>query len=349
MTRFAWLQSRAQTLTAVGLLAALAVTAAVTGVQLSHLYSNLVAHCQTGCNLATAQFLSHDHFLDQTFTILARLAPALIGIFWGAPLLAREIEAGTYRLVWTQSVSRRRWLVTKLGLVGLTAVTVAGLVTLTITWWSRAIDTVGGNQYELFDRRGIAPIAYAAFAFAAGALIGVVIRRTVPAMATTIAVFVLARVATTLWVRPHLLSPLHKTMSLKDGGAFGFASSNGSAVALIASGSGPPNSWTLSSQIVTNTGRPVTTAERIAFVQQHCATLANPPDPSSGHVDHPVAVVDQAAQACTDLAARTFHLVVTYQPADRYWTFQWLESGVFFAAALLAAVACYWWVTHRTT
>jgi hypothetical protein len=348
MTRFAWLQSRAQTLTVLGLLAALAVTAAITGVQLSHLYNDLVAHCQTGCDLATAQFLSHDQFLDRSFTILSRLAPALIGIFWGAPLLAREIETGSYRLAWTQSVTRRRWLVTKLGLVGLTAVTVAGLLTLTITWWSRAIDTVGGNQYELFDRRGIAPIGYAAFAFATGALLGVVIRRTVPAMATTLAVFVFARVATALWIRPHLLSPLHKTMSLTTGGEFGFASTNGSSVALIASGSGPPKSWTLSSQIVTNTGHPATAAERVNFLRQYCPIVANPPDRGSPQVNHPVAVVNSAAEACSSLAARTFHLVITYQPADRYWTFQWLETGIFLAAAILAAVGCFWWVTHRT-
>ena len=348
MTRFAWLQSRKQTLTVLALLAALAVGAAITGVQLSHLYSSLVAPCHTGCDLATAQFLSHDHFLDQAFNILAQVAPALIGIFWGAPLLARELEVGTYRLAWTQSVTRSRWLVTKLGLVGLTTVTVAGLLTLTITWWYRALDTVSTNQYDVFDRRGIAPIGYAAFAFAAGALIGVVIRRTVPAMATTLAIFVLARIATTLWVRPHLLSPLHKSMSLTAGGQFGFASTNGSSVALIASGSGPHNAWTLSSQIVTNTVHIATTAERIAFVHQHCPTVANPPQISSGGLDHPVAGVDHAAQACSNLAARTFHLVVTYQPANRYWTFQWLETGIFLAAALLATIGCYWWVTHRT-
>ena len=38
--------------------------------------------------------------------------PAFIGAFWGAPLLARELEAGTHRLAWTQSITRRRWLTT---------------------------------------------------------------------------------------------------------------------------------------------------------------------------------------------------------------------------------------------
>lgn len=58
----------------------------------------LLAHCHTGCGLATSQFLSHDHFVDHALDILAQVAPALFGIFWGAPLLARELETGTYRL-----------------------------------------------------------------------------------------------------------------------------------------------------------------------------------------------------------------------------------------------------------
>ena len=52
-------------------------------------------------------------------TGLAYVVPAVIGIFWGAPMIAREIEAGTYRLVWTQSITRTRWLVSKLGVAGI--------------------------------------------------------------------------------------------------------------------------------------------------------------------------------------------------------------------------------------
>jgi hypothetical protein len=262
MIRFAWLQSRTQTLAVAAALAALAVAAAITGVQLSHLYTSLVAHCQRGCGLATRQFLSHDHFLDHALDLLAQVAPALLGIFWGAPLLARELETGTHRLAWTQGVTRSRWLVAKLGLVGLTAVTVAGLLTLTISWWYRALDALGTNQYAVFDRRDITPIGYTAFAFAAGVLIGALIRRTLPAIATTLAVYVFARIATTLWVRPHLLPPITTTQSLLNADQFGIASINGSTVTLIAQGTAPHNAWLLSSQIFTNTGHIATAAER---------------------------------------------------------------------------------------
>jgi len=82
--RFVWLQSRTQTLITAAALAALAVAAAITGIQLSHLYSSLVAHCQSGCDHSTSQFFSHDRFMDHALDLLAQIAPALIGIFWGA-------------------------------------------------------------------------------------------------------------------------------------------------------------------------------------------------------------------------------------------------------------------------
>ena len=50
------------------------------------------------------------------------IAPAIIGIFWGAPLIARELDAGTFRLTWNQSITRTRWLTVKLTLIGLAAI-----------------------------------------------------------------------------------------------------------------------------------------------------------------------------------------------------------------------------------
>jgi hypothetical protein len=353
VTRFAWLQSRTQTLVAAGMLAALAVAAAITGIQLSHLFHHDVAHCTSSCGFAISHFLSHDTFLDHTFDILARAVPALLGLFWGAPLFAREFETGTYRLAWTQSVPRSRWLVTKVALGALATVTLAAALTLTITWWYRSRDRVGGtNLYAVFDRRDIAPIAYAFFAFASGALIGAVIRRTVPAMAATLGVFVFVRVAVSVWVRPHLLTPLHTTVSLLRTGSaaptqlgLGFA---GGQIRLFAQGQGPPRSWTLSSRLVISTGHHVSSAEASAFLHQHCPDLLPPPGPGVGNgLPQPGGEAADAARACLNQVAQTYHLVVTYQPANRYWTFQWLESGIFVALGLAALIGCYRWVTRH--
>jgi len=230
-----------------------------------------------------------------------------------------------------------------------TTVIVTGLLTLTVTWWYRALDTVGSNQYALFDRRGIAPIGYAAFAFAVGALLGAVIRRVVPTMAATLGVYALARIGTDLWVRPHLLRPLHKTLSLLDANGFGFASTKGGPITLEVKAAAGNNAWTQSTQIVTAAGHRATTPQLSAFLHQHCPAIANPPPPPLAN--HPIKAgpADAAAfDACRQQAAHTFHLLVTFQPASRYWTFQWLEVGIFLALALTAIGGCYWWITRRT-
>jgi hypothetical protein len=350
MTRFAWLQARTQTLAVFGALAVLAVVAAVTGVHMSHLYAALVAHCeaQGNCGIAITDFLSHQQFLQDALDLVLLLFPALIGAFWGAPLISRELESGTYRLAWTQSVSRGRWLLTRLGLLALTTIVLTGALSLTVTWWYRSVDATQDSRYSFFDRRDLVPIAYALFAFAAGALAGAVIRRIVPAMAATIAVFAAARVAVATWVRPHLLSPLHLTTSLANGNQFGFEASNGSAPALVARGNAPHGAWNLGSHLVDHAGHAASLAERVAFVKQYCPKVATPPQlgrPGPQKVRIPNDVVAQL-QTCQQEATRAFHLVVSYQPANRYWTFQWLELGIFLALTLVAAVACYLCVTR---
>ena len=300
--------------------------------------------------------LRHQQFLQRALDIVAQVAPALIGIFWGAPLLAREFESGTYRLAWTQSVTRSRWVITKIAIVGLATVILAGLLTLTITWWFRAIDHVGSNQYALFDRRDLAPLGYAVFAFAAGALIGAIIRRTLPAMATTLGVYVFARIAIAAWVRPHLLSPISETMSLNaaDPSApvhLGLGlSSNGGPAHLFVQADGPTNAWTLSSHLLDSSGHPLSAAQVSTFLHQYCPNLGAPPAPGAGGgPSQPGAAAADAARTCLQHVADTFHVLVTYEPANRYWTLQWLETGIFVALALAAAIGCYWWVTRRTS
>ena len=352
MTRFAWLQSRTQTFVVAGLLAALAIATGVTGVHLSHLYHELVAPCtaNSDCSLQIDAFSSHYSFLQGALMFLLRIAPALVGIFWGGPLIARELETGTFRLAWTQSISRRRWVLTKLVFVGGVAVVVAGVLALTITWWYRALDSVNDSMWGVYDARDIVPIGYTFLAVMLGALAGAVIRRTVPAMAASLGVFVFARIAIQQWVRPHLLAPLHQTMSLGNSG-FGFMARNGGPPDLVVKAGGPTGSWVLNSQLVDHSGHVTTYAERAAFVSHYCPRLVGPP-PHLKSLGHPVPVptgLINAFQTCREQAGRTFHVLVTYQPASHYWPFQWLELGIYVVLGLLAAVACFWWLTRRVT
>ena len=209
MIRFTWIQARTQTMTALGALAALAIVLAITGPHLAHLYDTSIATCAAhgDCPAVRAAFLRNDSTFRTALGVVVIVVPALIGIFWGAPLVARELEAGTFRLIWSQSVTRTSWLAAKLGVVGLASMAVAGLTSLVVTWWASPLDRVRMNPFGTFDQRGIVPIGYAAFGFALGVTAGILIRRTVPAMATALVLFVSARLAFTHWLRPHLIAP----------------------------------------------------------------------------------------------------------------------------------------------
>ena len=347
MIRFAWMQSRGQTLIAYVLLVAVAIASIITGVQLAHVYSSTVAHCQTGCDFAVSQFLSRDTFMDQTLDILSRAVPALVGIFWGAPLLAREYESGTFRLAWTQTISKRRWLLTRIGLGALATLVLAGLFSLNVPWWYGNRHTLGSNAYDVFDRRDIAPVAYALFAFAAGVMFGALLRRTIPAMVATLGLFVVARIAVSIWVRPHLLAARHLVVSLARGGTanLGIELSNGGTPHLIAGGGGPVGSWTQSSYFVSESGQRVTSSQMTAFLHQHCASLLTTAPPLNGTTQVPP---NDPGSLCLDQASTTFKLAVAYQPGGRYWTFQWFEAGIFVALTLAAIAGTYWWVTKRS-
>ena len=353
MIRLTWRQFRLQSVTTFGLLAVVAVMLAVTGPQLVHLYDSTVKPCkaQGDCSAATAAFLSHDRLLQGLGDVLV-VVPGLIGVFWGAPLVARELETGTYKLVWLQSTTRRRWLAMKLALVGVVSVVVAGLFSLMVTWWSSPIDRVNAAPFAVFDERGIVPIAYAAFAFALGVTTGVLIRRTVPAMVVTLGVFAAVRVAITSWVRPRILAPLHFTTGLQV--PHGNEIANPNPAAALKSGA-----WILSNQTINGAGRVIGQGGAInsghgtgvgfnytgpaRTVLQGVGSCPNKFPSQSA----PVAVFDRAAQLCVD----RFHIrqVLTYQPASRYWTLQWIEAAIFVALALALIGVTFWWVRNRLT
>lgn len=121
--------------------------------------------------------------------------PLLVGLFWGAPVLAREFEQGTHRLAWTQSVPRQRWLLAKLAVLG-TLVTLAGLAlgAMVAAWTATFDGTRFGTRIgdaAVFATTGVAAGAWWLFAFMSGVAGSAFLRRTLPAMAVTVPVFLL--------------------------------------------------------------------------------------------------------------------------------------------------------------
>jgi ABC-type transport system involved in multi-copper enzyme maturation permease subunit len=273
--------------------------------------------------------------------------PALIGMFWGAPLLAREYETGTFRLAWTQTISKRRWLLTRISLGAVATLVLGGLFSLTVTWWYGNRHQLVSNAYDVFDQRDLAPVAYALFAFGAGVMFGALIRRTIPAMVATLALFVVARIAVEIWVRPHLLAAKLAVVSLARGSTanLGIELSDGGTPHIVASGGAPVGSWGQSSYFVSQSGLHVTNSQMATFLHQHCATLLNTAPSADGTTQAPP---NDPGSLCLDQVASSFKLAVNYQPANRYWTFQWLEAAIFVGLTLIAVGATYWWATKRS-
>lgn len=341
MIRVSYWQFRLPLGIALGGLAFVAAIAGLTGPGLAHLYDTTVATCASNggyCSAALSSFNAHDQALRAVAQAVPLGLPVILGMFWGAPLVARELESGTFRLAWTQGRSRLRWLGAKLAVVGLATLTVQGLLSLTMTWWWSPVGRANPNRFSpaLFGAFGIAPIGYAAFALALGIAAGAVIRRTLPAMAATLVVFAGLRLAVTYWVRPRFAAPLHLVLAISPNGDIGLDSPPGGPVSLIFFPPQQPDVWLRSAQVTNAAGLQPSGAVLNQLCPQFVQIVRGGPGDER-----------TALGACVTKLSATFHQTVVYQSASRYWPFQWAELGVFVALALALAAFSAWWIRRR--
>ncbi|MEV4509187.1 ABC transporter permease [Dactylosporangium sp. NPDC049525] len=339
MTWLTWRQTRAQLWAAAGLLAALAAVLLLTGARLSDLYtSSGLGTCVAAgdCGRAQAAFAAGIQaddvrpFLYFAGIALAYVVPAVIGMFWGAPLVARELEAGTLRLAWTQSVTRLRWLLVRLGLTGLAAALTAGLLSLAVTWWAGPLDRAGGlpdhdqglalpNRFAplVFGARDVVPLGHALFAFALGAGVGLLVRRTVPAMAVTVAVLAATQLLVPAVVREHYRPALSTTtpLTVTEKPHQVVVDDQGMAVSMPVD---IPGAWITSVRTVDAAGHPFS-----GPAPEACTSPAFPPAECDAAIDR-----------------LRLGQLVTYQPAGRYWAFQWTETAAYLLLALGLAGFC---------
>jgi len=337
-----WRQFRAQAITALVVLAAAAVYFVVSGLGMHHSYAADLTSCtaQRDCANALSRLLG-DYLaaLNLTETLLAAV-PALIGIFWGAPLIGRELETGTHQVAWNQSVTRTRWLAVKLAGVGLAAIATAGVLSYLMTWWAGPLDQINGSRFGAmtFSTRDIVPLAYAAFAFALGTTAGLLLRRTVPAMAVTLAVFIGVQILVPTTIRPNLLPSTTVTYALDQSTLSqtnGIQSQSGSGDFTMSGLTVPRGAWVLStSPVESSSGRAVSLDS-----VQSCL-----PTPGTGGT---VNGVQPFARFGACVASDDLHESVTYQPASNYWPLQWFEAGIFLALAAFLSGACFWWIRRR--
>lgn len=341
-----WRQFRVRAVTAAAALALFAILLAATGPHMASLYAaSGITGCQGGgCQHLASNFLGE---LAGTYGVIyiiglaaILLAPAIIGLFWGAPLIAAELDSGTYALAWNQSITRTRWLVVKLGLVGLAAMAVTEALSLMQAWWAAPIGravgyggvagTVANGRFSalIFASHGITPLGYAAFAFALGVTAGALLRRVVPAMAVTLFIFAALQVAFPLWIRPHLQTAHQavvpvtalRNVQLLQGGF------NGSEFTLATfSMPGQADAWVLSSHAVGTAG------EAISTVPGACSAPA----------------VENGPNFFGCLASHGVRESITYHPASAYWPLQGIETGIYLVLALGLAGFCFWRVSRR--
>lgn len=311
MTWLMWRQHRAEALALAVLVAVIAGGLLVLGQPMHDLFPQGAAHCtppttDPACRAALAH-LSQDYGYSTTMLILLNFASFAIGGVLGAPLLARELESGTWQLAWTQAVPRVRWLTAKLAVLGTLTVGLAAVLSAVVGWYRRPLDLLGGFDITGFDLTGVAPLAYALFAFALGVAAGELLGRSLPAAAAAFVVFVALRVTIAGWMRPHFFAPVYREWAITRG-------SDG-----IVEDAGHSRDMILGQGFVDANGRRVT--------------------------DLAAAVVEGKAQEgggdpTIYLSDHGYRKWILYQPIARFWTFQLIETAIYvgLAAVLLALV-----------
>ncbi len=305
MNALVWRLHRNQAYIALAALAALAVVLLITGIAMARNYHGFLASCAVEHDCGDASRLFTGDGVINALVYATMAVPLLFGLFWGAPLLAREFEDGTHNLAWTQGVTRRRWLSSTVMWALLAAAVWGGTMAALISWWRLPENALGIPAHRLavsiFDIQGIVPVAYSVFAVALGVAAGSMFRRVLPAMATTAGVFTALRFLIAVYARPRYMTPVT--------GKF--------PVTIGLTSRAPADSWVLSNALTAPDG-------------QHYG-LSQTPAACTGSYG-------PARQTC--LSVHGFHLLVTYQPASRFWEFQGIEAGIFIVlAAALVAVA----------
>lgn len=312
-----WRQHRKQFVFAAIALLVFAAIAIPFGLKVSHTYHNALATCsQTAscANLDNILFQGDGALFD--FMALVPIAiPMLLGLFWGAPLIAKEYETGTNKLVWTQGVTRRAWLTANL-LWMLSAAVVYGLIVAAIsTWWAKTPNALFLSRFSPlnFDAQALMPIVYSLFAVSVGVMIGAWFKKVLLALAVTLGVLVAVQVGVSLLVRPHYVPAQIQRVSIaqdrKPDGAV----------------------WVLGEAAVGPDDKTVNLAE---------------PNATCGSVDGKQSI-ERTNSFVTCLAAHGYKWKTTYQPADRYWKFQEIEAALYVAASAIPIMITYAFVLKR--
>ncbi len=270
------------------------------------------AACELTRNLVTSDYYP----TAQTMTGFLQVIPVLVGVFVGGPVLARELETGTFRFAWTQGCGRARWVIAKLALLAVTVTVAAEAFSLLFTWYfqpwfAQGLD--GALAPQLFNLRGVDFAAWTLLAFALGVAAGALIRRTVPAMVAALAAWTGLFFATFMFLRKHYQAPLVAGSAKANTGSFA-------------------NNWSWAQWYTGPNGKPVS-QQTIRNVVAHApASVQNSKNPNA---------------ATAYLSTHHYTQWWLYQPVSRYWHFQFIEGGWLLALSLILFAGTVWLVRAK--
>jgi hypothetical protein len=356
-----WRQHRVALIGSVLFLGAISLYLVVSGLAMHHAY---VGYGLNKCDIRGSacppgllnQFQQQYQGPIHTVTTPLLLVPVILGVFLGAPVVARELESGTYRFAWTQGRNRVRWVIAKLVILG-TILTVLALgFSALYSWWYGPFNAINGriSPGGAYEISGIVLAARTLFAFSLGALLGAIIRRTVPAMAATAALSLSVVITSTIWLRQHIEKPV--TLLI---GGNGLVNSNVSMSIQLDNGNnaqvgaqGPQTSWQLSNWTQNAAGHHLTSSQTYALLQQAQAGPFAPNAPPFGQGATTVGPGAGPAPSGGDfpawLAQHGYKLGATFQPNSRFWHFQSVEAAAYVLLSLLCAAGVVWWIRRRT-
>jgi hypothetical protein len=314
MTWLVWRQYRAQAAIASVLLAAAAAVILADGFQIASRWHSVLVTCagHSGCLQQQGPLVNG---VVSDLPYLDLIVPAVLGMLWGAPLVAHELESRTTDFAWAQSVTRTRWLAVKAGWLLLAATACGGALAALTTWWSGPVNALSASAFApgQFDTQGIVPVGYAVFAMALGIAAGTAARRTLPAIAVVLGGFTGLRLVISDLLRPHYLTAVTTYYNVT--GSF----------------TPPGQAWVLNQGAVSRTGLAVRTGwgELYPALPASCQRLLDAGPPTKSGSGMP------AVFSC--MQAHGWRGFATYQPASRYWPFQGIETGIYLllAAALI--------------
>jgi hypothetical protein len=276
------------------------------------------------CQTTSGIFSLSDQATAINFLLL--VLPCLLGVAFGAPLVAGELEHVTNRLAWTQGISRTRWLIIKWSAIGTTLLAMVVALTFVAQWWTGHSGEIrnlnlfpigtGRLQPLFFPVTGIALGAYTLFAFALGAALGAVIRKSSWAIVATVVAYAAVSLLMVLLLRPSLAPQVFVPVHLSANSQFIDGASN----------SVSDSAWDL------------------GFGYRYVPGTPEAEEGPSADVVGLQCEDDSSYVAC--LANHHLQMGTFYQPADHYWELQWRESAllVITAGALFGATV---WSVRR--